>query len=88
MFVIKDAASGMLDLLPGEYIIGITFSHSSEDFKEHVHTLGDKVWIRDHDEILFDLIDKIRKLVDTQKPEEKEIPIGFIVFDKEVTGEQ
>ena len=80
----KDAASGMLDLLPGEYITGITFRHSSEDFKEHIHALGDKIQISDHDEVFIHLIDEIRKLVDTQKPEGKKKPIGFIVFDKEI----
>lgn len=44
----KDAGSGMLDLLPGEYIIGITYSHSSADFEKRTQTLGDKIRIKLH----------------------------------------
>ncbi len=42
----KDAASGMLDLIPGEYVIGITFRHSSDTMGKRTQSLGDKVRIK------------------------------------------
>ena len=43
---VKDAASGMLDLIPGEYVLGITFSHSSSSMGNRTHVSGDKVRIK------------------------------------------
>ncbi len=43
---LHDAASGMLDLTPGEYILGITFSHSSSSMENRTHVLGDKVRLK------------------------------------------
>jgi hypothetical protein len=41
-FLKGDDASRMLDLLPGQYIIGITYSHSSGGSFTRALTLGDK----------------------------------------------
>ena len=43
---LKEAASSMLDLLPGQYIVGITFSRTSSALETRTQTLGDKVRIR------------------------------------------
>ncbi len=43
---LHNAASEMLDLIPGEYILGITFSHSSSSMGNRTHVLGDKVQLK------------------------------------------
>jgi len=41
--VLRDAASGLLDLLPGQYIVGITYKSSKSTFENTTSALGDKV---------------------------------------------
>ncbi len=38
--------------------------------------------VSDHDEILIELVQEIRKLIETPKPKGKKDSIGFIISDK------
>jgi len=38
--------------------------------------------VSDHDEILFELVQEIRKLIKAPKPKSKKQSIGFVISDK------
>jgi hypothetical protein len=38
--------------------------------------------VSDHDEILIELVQEIRKLIETPKPTSKKQSIGFVISDK------
>ena len=44
----NEAPSLMLDLLPGDYLIGVTFSHSSSSMNQRSQTLGNKIRVKLH----------------------------------------
>ena len=43
--LIHNAATGLLDLFPGEYTLGIFYSHFSDNFDKRIHDYGEKISI-------------------------------------------